>query len=450
MKHSTKESFSSLPIAPKFLHILEAVGYVTPTPIQAQAIPVAITGKDCIGIAQTGTGKTLAFGIPMIQRLATHKGLGLVVLPTRELAVQVEQTLHKIGKPLGLKTALLIGGEAMGKQLKALRQKPHIVIATPGRLIDHLEQETIGLSTVKVLVLDEADRMLDMGFAPQLNKILEHVPKERQTLLFSATMPDEIVSIAKKYMKLPVRVEVAPPGKAADTVAQEVIFVSKPDKISLLEKILNEEPGTVLVFTRTKFGAKKIARVVRNLGHSSAELHSDRTLNQRLGALEGFKKGKHRVLVATDIAARGLDVTNIALVINFDLPAQAEDYVHRIGRTGRAGLAGRAISFATPDQKRDVRDIERLIRAVLPVSPAPRDLPKREITEHPASREASPNFRSHRPVTHRAFDHKPQKSSSPKFNRPKRSEFKKRRPEQPRTPKRHRHESSFTPFFLTR
>jgi ATP-dependent RNA helicase RhlE len=296
---------------------------------------------------------------------------GLVLLPTRELAVQVNESLQKVGKGLGLKTALLIGGENIQRQNKQLRQDPHIVIATPGRLIDHLEQKSIRLTAVNTLVLDEADRMLDMGFMPQIKKILALLPKERQTMLFSATMPTEIVDIAKNFMQLPLRVEVAPPGTSSKNVTQEVYFVQKDQKLSLLETILKQYTGSVLVFTRTKFGAKKVAAVVRKMGHSSNEIHSNRSLNQRLEALEGFKIGKYRVLVATDIAARGIDVTGIELVINYDLPQAAEDYVHRIGRTGRASHLGHAISFATPDQKFDVRQIERLIKKQLPVKTLP-------------------------------------------------------------------------------
>jgi ATP-dependent RNA helicase RhlE len=250
------------------------------------------------------------------------------------------------------------------------------VIATPGRLIDHLRQKTISLAKVKILVLDEADRMLDMGFAPQIKTILENVSKERQTLLFSATMPAEIVNIAKSYMQLPTRVEVAPPGTANTNISQEVFFIGREDKAGLLESLLRENAGSVLVFTRTKFGAKKVAATLRRDGHTSAEIHSNRSLNQRLEALNGFKLGKYRVLVATDIAARGIDVTGISLVINYDLPEHAEDYVHRIGRTGRAGHMGKAVSFVTPDQKFDLRSIERLLKKELKVSKVP-VLPKR-------------------------------------------------------------------------
>lgn len=365
------ETFNGLGIAPKILEILDKLKFTTPTPIQFQSIPTALLGKDIMGIAQTGTGKTLAFGIPMIQRLATQKGRGLVVLPTRELALQVDESLNKIGRGLGLKTAVLIGGENMGKQIRQLRNNPHIIIATPGRLIDHLEQKTVSLTTVNTLVLDEADHMLDMGFAPQIKKILVSVPAKRQTMLFSATMPPEIVNIANSYMQLPIRVEVAPAGTSANNVTHELFFVGRDAKLALLENVLSEYKGSVLVFSRTKFGAKKIAAKLRITGHTAAEIHSNRSLSQRLEALSGFKLGKYRILVATDIAARGIDVTGIELVVNFDLPEQASDYVHRIGRTGRASHLGHAISFATPDQKFDVRAIERLIKKQLPISPLP-------------------------------------------------------------------------------
>jgi len=370
-------NFDGLGIAPTILEILDKFGFVSPTPIQLQSIPTALEGKDIMGIAQTGTGKTLAFGIPMIQRLAINKMNGLIILPTRELAIQVNDSLSQIGKTLNLRTAVLIGGENINKQIHQLRRNPHIIIATPGRLIDHLEQKTVNLAKVSILVLDEADRMLDMGFAPQLKKILIRVPRERQTMLFSATMPPEITQIANSYMKLPIRVEVAPAGTVATNVTQEIFVVHKDQKLDLLESILKEYKGSILVFSRTKHGAKKITRVVSNMGHTAAEIHSNRSLSQRLKALAGFKSGAYRVLIATDIAARGIDVTGIELVINFDLPEQAEDYTHRIGRTGRAGHSGHAISFATPDQKSDVYAIERLIKKQLPISKLP-PLPARK------------------------------------------------------------------------
>ncbi len=371
--HTIKTDFNDLGIAPRLLEILTRNKFSIPTPIQRQSIPFAIEGKDIMGIAQTGTGKTLAFGIPMLQRIAQSQGkhMGLVVLPTRELALQVNETLKKLGTPIGIRTALLIGGEDIRKQQRALQQQPHIIIATPGRLIDHLEQGRLRLDRIQILVLDEADRMLDMGFAPQLKKILQRVPEQRQTMLFSATMPDEIVKIAHAYMSLPLRVEVAPSGTAIELVSQELFFVHREEKISLLKTILDQYNGSILVFSRTKHGAKKITNGIRAFGYSAAEIHSNRTLKQRLEALEGFKIGRYKILVATDIAARGIDVKGIQLVINYDLPDNAEDYVHRIGRTGRAGMSGHAISFATPEQRRDIHNIERLIRKPLPVSKTP-------------------------------------------------------------------------------
>ena len=359
--------FDNLGIAPEFLKILEQNKFTVPTPIQYQAIKPAMEGKDIVGIAQTGTGKTLAFGLPLLQRLRGGNGMGLILLPTRELAIQADEMLLKIGRALGLRTAVLIGGEGMGRQLMALRDRPNIIIATPGRLMDHLEQGNVKLDKVGIIVLDEADRMLDIGFAPQIRKIFRHVPAKRQTLLFSATMPSEIVSIAAEYMTSPVRVEVAPAGTAAELVDQEIYLVKKEERFSLLSKILDENPGTVLLFARTRHGARKICATIRTMGHRAAEIHSDRSLGQRKEALAGFKSGAYRILVATDIAARGIDVKNIKLVINFDLPDNTQDYVHRIGRTGRAGEEGKAISFAMPDQRRDVRDIERLIRKEIPV-----------------------------------------------------------------------------------
>ena len=369
--------FYNLGIVPNILAILNKLHFIDPTPIQEKCIPAAIDGKDLIGVAQTGTGKTLAFGVPMVQAALQGKQ-GLVVLPTRELALQVDDVFHKVGLPLGVRTAVLIGGESIHRQIQTLRRNPQIVIGTPGRIIDHLERKTVSFKSVATLVLDEADRMLDMGFAPQLKRIFVVLPRERQTMLFSATMPQEIVKIAQSHMKLPLRVEIAPSGTTVAKVTQELFFVEKNDKPRLLEKILEEYRGSVLIFSRTKFGAKRISAGIRSLGYTSAELHSNRSLGQRKDALEGFKNGKYRILVATDIAARGIDVKGIELVLNYDLPQTSEDYVHRIGRTARAGGAGHAISFATPDQKKDVRDIERLIRSVLPLSKLP-ELPRARV-----------------------------------------------------------------------
>ena len=368
------QGFSGLGIAPSLLEKLARLNYKNPTPIQKQAIPIAIQGKDVIGIAQTGTGKTIAFGIPMIQRLNQIKGCGLVVLPTRELALQVDESLRRVGTKLGLRTAVLIGGMAIRPQIRAIAQNPHIIIATPGRLNDHLNQKTVRLSNVKIVVLDEADRMLDMGFAPQIQKIFQALPHDRQTMLFSATIPPEIIKMAKVYLKLPIRIEIAPTGTIAERLTQEIFIIPKDAKVRLVTKLLQQYLGPTLIFTRTKYGAKKLTKVMRDIGHAAAEIHSNRSLSQRREALQGFKSGKYRVLVATDIASRGIDVVGIELVLNYDLPTHAGDYVHRIGRTARAGVGGHAISFVTPDQRRELRDIERFIRKSIPVSPVP-DLP---------------------------------------------------------------------------
>jgi len=392
-------TFAGLGIAPKVLHVLDTLKFTVPTPIQLRAIPPAIEGKDVIGVAQTGTGKTLAFGIPMLQRILASDGRGLILLPTRELALQVEETLSKIGKPLGLRTAVFIGGTAMGPQIRSLSRDPHIIIATPGRLLDHLAQGTIRLGKVSILVLDEADRMLDMGFWPQVRKIIDVVPKERQTLLFSATLSREIMQLVTAQMKLPVRIEVAPSGTTVELVSQEFFIVQKNEKPRLLEKLLGDYTGSTLVFSRTKHGAKKVLRAVRAMGHAAAEIHGNRSLAQRRDALEGFKNGRYRVLVATDIASRGIDVKGIELVINYDLPMDSSDYVHRIGRTARAGAEGHAISFAEPQQRREIRDIERLIRKTVPVRPLPALPPARALA--PAASfnndrrvSAGPNYRT--------------------------------------------------------
>ncbi|MDP2866897.1 MAG: DEAD/DEAH box helicase, partial [Elusimicrobiota bacterium] len=378
--------FYGLGIAPKLLEALDKLKFTTPTPIQQKAIPVASEGHDMVGIAQTGTGKTIAFAIPMIQQLAAKEGKGLVLVPTRELALQVAEVIKQFAPLLGMQTVVVIGGESLGRQRQELFRRPRIIIATPGRLIDHITQRNVIMSDVRVLVLDEADRMFDMGFAPQLNRIIAALHKERQTMLFSATMPDEIMKLASAHMKLPTRIEVARSGTVAEKVEQELFIVSRGDKLPLLAKILDKYWGSVLLFVRTKHNAKKIAKELRDIKHSAAEIHSNRSLAQRREALEGFKAGKYRILVATDIAARGIDVTGIELVINYDLPDEDENYIHRIGRTGRAGQPGRAITFAAPDQGRDVRNIERLMRMQLPVSVHPDILPASFGFSHNGSR----------------------------------------------------------------
>ena len=379
----TKEGFGALNLSPSNLQKISKLGFTVPTPIQKQAIPVALKGRDLVGIAQTGTGKTLAFGLPIVERLRldtntnSHAptafgtsptrggGMALILAPTRELALQIQETFQK----LGTKAALFIGGESFHRQASFVKNnRPPVIGATPGRLEDHLAQRTLDLRNVSIVVLDEADRMLDMGFAPAIRRIMDRIPKERQTMLFSATMPNEITQLASQYLRNPARIEVAPPGSTAENVEQEVVVLPHAHKPTMLSNLLREHHGSVLVFARTRHGARKLAKTVREFGHSAAELHSDRTLEQRRAALHGFKKGTYRVLVATDIAARGIDVKDIGLVVNFDVPEKPEDYVHRIGRTGRAGASGKAITLATPEQHKDVRDIEKLLKAAIPLS----------------------------------------------------------------------------------
>jgi len=355
------KKFSDLGISDSILAILKKLNLEIPTPIQRKTIPIAILGQDLIGVAQTGTGKTFAFGIPMLERIGATKGQGLVIAPTRELASQVEESLKKLGNALGLRTALLIGGEALDRQLFSLRKKPHIVVATPGRLIDHLKRRTFKLSQINILVLDEADMMLDMGFAPQIQEILKQAPAERQTMLFSATMPAAIVKIAANFMKLPVSIEVAPPGTTAAQVDQEIFIINGEERFNHLVKILSQYAGSVLIFVRTKHGVKGLTLKLQSLGHKAVEIHSNLSLSRRKAALDGFKSKRDRILVATDVAARGLDINAIELVVNYNLPDNSEDYVHRIGRTGRAGQGGKAITFATANEQKEIRDIERLI-----------------------------------------------------------------------------------------
>lgn len=388
--------FAALGLAPALLTKLSRQGITTPTPIQTAAIPLALEGRDVVGLAQTGTGKTFAFGLPLAMR--PQKGrFALVLAPTRELAEQIEANLRR----LDIRTAVLVGGASMNRQVSALRGRPEIVVATPGRLLDHVEQRTIDLRRVHAVVLDEADRMLDMGFAPTIKRILGMTPTERQTMLFSATMPKAIAELAAEFLIDPARVEVAPAGTAAELVAQKLLMVPHPEKQATLGKILDDHTGTVLVFARTRHGARKLAKVVRGFGHSAAEIHSDRTPPQRRAALEGFKSGEHRILVATDIAARGIDVREIGLVVNYDLPDNPEDYIHRIGRTGRAGAIGKAITLATPEQKGGVRDIERLLGKPFDADhAAPRDPGHKGAAPIPQRKrrpQHAPGVHAHRP-----------------------------------------------------
>jgi ATP-dependent RNA helicase RhlE len=364
----TNNTFKNMGINDTLLEVLTKLHFTIPTPIQEKAIPAAVSGEDVIGIAQTGTGKTLAFGIPLVQRLSLSGGCALIVVPTRELALQVNEVISLLTPSFNMKSVVLIGGVDMQPQIQSLSRKPDVIIATPGRLIDHLDRGTATLDNVHFLVLDEADRMLDLGFTKEITEIFRTVPKDRQTLLFSATMPNDIVKIAASHMRMPVSIEAAPPGTAAELVTQEIFIIKEEMKSAMLKELLVQYPGSVLIFTRTKKGATIAARSIKKAGFSAAEIHSDRAQSERKEALAGFKSGKYRILVATDIAARGIDVTGIELVINYDLPDEAGNYVHRIGRTGRAGQAGHAISLATPEQAALVKNIENIIKTYIPVS----------------------------------------------------------------------------------
>lgn len=360
----TQSAFAELGVAPEVCARLLHHHIDTPTPIQAAAIPIAMAGHDLIGLAQTGTGKTFAFGIPISHRLRQGQ-VALILAPTRELAQQIVESFAKIG----ISSVLVIGGASMNRQVRDLKARPSVIVATPGRLIDHLQQRTINLRNVSIVVLDEADRMLDMGFAPAIRTIMRQLPEQRQTMLFSATMPNTIANLADEFLDRPKRPDVAPPGTAAHLVKQEVVYLAQDRKQDYLRTLIGKTRGSTLVFARTRHGARKLARMLHNDGHKSAEIHADRSLAQRRAALEGFKSGQYRVLVATDIAARGIDVKDIELVINFDVPQSPEDYVHRIGRTGRAGAEGRAVTLALLDQAKDVASIERLMAKPIPVSP---------------------------------------------------------------------------------
>ena len=362
-------TFADLGLTAPMLKALSDSGYQRPTPIQAQAVPLALKGRDLIGLAMTGTGKTAAFVIPIIERLlgGPHRTRALILTPTRELCVQVEESFRKYGKHSGLDVIPVYGGVGYDPQVKALRAGVDVVVATPGRLLDHLEKQNVVLDEIEVLVLDEADRMLDMGFAPQINRIVAQLHSYRQTLLFSATMPPEVEALARKYLRKPVVVQVGRRSGAATTVKHFVYPCPKDKKSSLLVELLKKDNlESVLVFTRTKHGADRVVKTLERAGINAGAMHADKTQGQRTKALEDFKKGKLRVLVATDIAQRGLDISGISHVINFDVPQQAEDYVHRIGRTGRAASTGDAYTFMCADEIAMVKSIERVIGQAIP------------------------------------------------------------------------------------
>lgn len=383
-------SFENLLLIEPILRALKAEGYTQPTPIQAQSIPIILQKKDLLGCAQTGTGKTAAFAIPVLQLLqaeqVSHQGKkpirALILTPTRELAIQIGDSFSAYGKNLGLKHLVIFGGVPQGAQTNALRNGVDILVATPGRLLDLMNQGFINLQQVKMFVLDEADRMLDMGFINDVKKVIQKLPQKRQTLFFSATMPPEIQKLANTILVNPSKVEVTPVSSTAEKISQWVYFVDKPQKKNLLNHLLQDKSiVSALVFTRTKHGADKVVRELVKAGTHAEAIHGNKSQNNRQRALNNFKEGKTRVLVATDIAARGIDVDELSHVINYDLPNVPETYVHRIGRTGRAGLSGVAFSFCDQEEVPYLKDINKLIGKQVPV-----------VEEHPFPMGQTPNL----------------------------------------------------------
>src|SRR3989449_696185 len=370
-------SFAELDLLPELLKAVAEQGYVEPTPIQAQAIPLVLQGRDVLGGAQTGTGKTAGFALPLLQRLARHANASasparhpvraLILTPTRELAAQVEESVRTYGRYVGLRSTVVFGGIDMKPQTAALRQGVEFLVATPGRLLDHVQQKTVNLQQVESFVLDEADRMLDMGFIPDVRRIIALLPKQRQNLLFSATFSAEIKALAEKLLNRPRTIEVTPPNSTVDAISQRVHPVNREDKSKLLAWLVGHHRWRqVLVFTRTKHGADKLVRSLHSDGIRAVALHGNKSQNARTRALADFKAGAVEVLVATDIAARGIDIDQLPHVVNYDLPNVPGDYIHRIGRTGRAGAEGEAISLVCVDEHAFLRDIERLIKRSIP------------------------------------------------------------------------------------
>ena len=365
--------FEDLGLLPELLQAVTAAGYTEPTPIQVQAIPVILAGKDILGGAQTGTGKTAGFTLPMLQRLARHASASssparhpvraLILTPTRELAMQVYESVKTYSKFLPLRAICLYGGVDIRPQIEELRQGREIIVATPGRLLDHVQQKTVAFTQVEMLVLDEADRMPDMGFIPDIKRILAMLPKERQSLLFSATFSEEIRKLADTMLKTPQLIEAAVRNSISETITHRVYPVAQEDKRHLLVHLLrHQDLRQVLIFVGTKFGASRLAHYLQRQGIEADAIHGDKSQQQRTEALEGFKAGRIRVLVGTDVAARGLDIDDLPHVINYELPHVAEDYIHRIGRTGRAGKSGVAISLVCPEEKLRLSDIEKIVK----------------------------------------------------------------------------------------
>jgi len=357
------KTFQEMNLPESLNHTLKHIGFDEPTPIQLETIPVALKGQDVLGSAQTGTGKTAAFGIPMIAKLLSDKDSNaLIMIPTRELAKQVMDQMHAmLGSNSKIKTALLIGGEAISRQFQQLRNNPRLVIGTPGRINDHLNRNSLKLDKTNFLILDETDRMLDMGFSIQIKEIIEYMPKSRQTLLFSATLPPKITKIAEKYLNNPARISVASNCAIAENIEQESIKVNEAEKYDTLLNTIQQTEESVIIFVKTKFGADKLAKKLSQQGQNSQSIHGDLKQTKREKVIKDFRNKKYNILVATDVAARGLDIPHIKLVINYDLPQCPEDYIHRIGRTARAGKEGKALNIVAPADRSKWNAIERLL-----------------------------------------------------------------------------------------
>lgn len=388
-------NFQELGLKKPILSTLAKQGYETPTPIQVQAIPPILKGRDVVGLAQTGTGKTAAFSLPLLHRLTNGDMSGgfrpvrvLILSPTRELATQIEKSVRAYGGSMGLRSTVVMGGVPIKRQINALKTGVDILVATPGRLEDLYSQKAMKLYQVETIVLDEADQMLDIGFMPAIRRILRLLPKKRQTLLFSATMPKEIKSLSNDHLTDPVEVSVAPVAATADRIDQTVMHMTPGDKPSAIEKLVRTHPGKrVIVFTRTKRGADKVARKLNIEGLGAAAIHGNKSQGQRQRALDAFRKGTDPVLIATDIAARGIDVPGVELVVNYDLPNVPESYVHRIGRTARAGASGLAVSFCSGEEVKLLRDIEKLIRINIPALAVDgSDIPERVVVKQTPGR----------------------------------------------------------------
>ncbi len=384
---TTDKPFDSLGLSADVLGVVRKIGFEHPTPIQAEVIPVALSGKDVIGLAQTGSGKTAAFVLPLAERLTHGRGVrGLILSPTREIALQTKAFLDLFGQHHALKTACLIGGVKMRPQTEALQGQPDIVVATPGRLLDHIRQRHVSLDAIEALVLDEADHMLDLGFLPQMRDILRRLSRQRQTMMFSATMPESIEMIARDFMRDPVRIDITPVGAAAEGITHRIYLVKESDKRNALLVLLDEELGSTLVFVRRKIDAEWLYHILKQKGHPVTRMHADRSQGKRVQALAGFREGQHRILVATDIAGRGIDVPGITHVINFDIPENVEDYVHRGGRTARGAAQGIVSTIATWQDIPMVRQIEAILGEKIPRCSVPGIEPWTEAEKTPAKR----------------------------------------------------------------